>query len=212
MIRLYYAAGGCSLAVHVALEEAGASFEATRVDFAAGEQRGADYLAINPKGRVPALVTERGVLTECVAILAWIAQTWPDAGLAPLDDPWAFAQLQAFNAFLASSVHVAYAHVSRPGRYADGEQAAAAMAVKAPQALGDFFALIEDRLSDGRPWVHGDAYSVSDPYLMVMTGWILRRELLDPGRIPFTAAHLARASARPAARRVLQREAAAAQP
>ena len=210
MIRLYYAPGGCSLAVHIALEEAGAVFEPVRVDFAAGEQRGADYLAINPKGRVPALVTERGVLTECVAILAWIAQTWPEADLAPLDDPWGFAQMQAFNAFLASSVHTANAHVSRPGRYADGEAAAAAMAAKAPQALGDFFALIEDQLSDGRPWVLGEAYSVADPYLMVMTGWVLRRELLAPERIPFAAAHLTRVSQRPAAQRALQREAAPA--
>ena len=210
MIRLYYAPGGCSLAVHIALEEAGAAFEAVRVDFAGGEQRGAGYLAINPKGRVPALVTDRGVLTECVPILAWIAQTWPAAGLAPLDDPWAFAQMQAFNAFLASSVHVAYAHVSRPGRYADGEAAAEAMAAKAPQALGDFYALIEDRLGDGRPWVLGEAYSVADPYLMVMTGWVLRRELLAPDHIPFAAAHLARASERPAAQRALRREAAPA--
>ncbi len=208
MIRFYYAPGGCSLAPHIALEEAGAQFEAVRLDFAATQQRSPGYLAINPKGRVPALVTERGVLTECVAILAWIAQVWPKAGLAPLDDPWDFAQMQSFNAFLASSVHAAYAHVSRPGRYADGEAAAAAMLVKAPQALGDFFDLIEDRLADGRPWVLGETYSVSDPYLMVMTGWIRARGLVDASRMPLAVGHHARVSARPAAQRALEREAA----
>lgn len=208
MNRLYYAPGGCSLAVHVALEEAGAEFEAVRLDFPAAEQRGEAYLAINPKGRVPAVVSERGVLTECVAILAWIAQSWPEKRLAPLEDPWAFAQVQAFNAFLASSVHVAYAHVSRPGRYADGEAAAQAMLAKAPEALGGFFDLIETQLSDGRPFVHGDAYTTSDPYLMVMTGWVIGRGLVDMAQRPHVAAHRERILARPATRRALAREAA----
>ena len=207
MIRLHYAPGGCSLAVHIALEEAGAAFEAVRIDFAKSEQRSEHYLALNPNGRVPVLETERGVLTECVAILAWIAQTWPEAGLAPLD-PWDFARMQAFNAFLASSVHPAYAHVSRPGRYADGEAAAAAMRAKAPEALAGFYEIIEARFADGRPWANGQAYSVSDPYLMVMTGWIRARELLDLSRLPAVAAQHERTLARPATQRALSREAA----
>jgi len=207
MIRLHYEPGACSLVVHIALEEAGADFEAVRVDFARSGQRSPDYLAINPKARVPALVTERGVLTECVAILAWIAQTWPQAGLAP-PDPWDFAQMQAFNAFLASSVHPAWAHVSRPGRYADGEAAAAAMRAKAPEALTGFYEIIEARFADGRPWANGDAYSVSDPYLMVITGWIRGRALLDLSRFPAVAAHYERTLARPATQRALSREAA----
>ena len=102
MIKLYYAPNACSRGPHIALEEAGAVFEAVRVDVRGGEQRSPAYLALNPKGRVPTLVTDKGVLTECTAILAWIAQTWPQAKLAPLDDPWSFAQVQAFNSFLAS--------------------------------------------------------------------------------------------------------------
>ena len=205
-MRLYYAPGGCSLAVHIALEEAGAAFEAVRLDFQNTEQRSPAYLAINPKGRVPAIVTDDGVLTECVAILAWIAQTWPGPRLAPLDDPWAFAQMQAFNAFLASSVHVAWAHVSRPGRYADGEDAAAAMRAKSQVSLPDFFALIEDRFSDGRPYVNGESYTVSDPYLMVMTGWVTQRGMVSPASIPRVAAHHGRVESRPASQRVIARE------
>ena len=210
MIRFHYAPGSCSLAVHIALEEAGADFEAVRLDFGKVEQRSPAHLEINPKGRVPALVTERGVLTECAAILAWIAQVWPEAGLAPLDDPWAFAQVQSFNAFLASSVHVAWAHVNRPGRYADGDQAAAAMGAKATEALGAFFGLIEDQLKDGRPFVHGESYTVSDPYLAVMSRWVLRRGLISETVIPRTAGHHERVMQRPATLRAFARETAAA--
>ena len=203
MIKLHHAPGSCSLAPLIALEEAGADFEIEWVDLTQGGQRAPQYLAINPKGRVPALVTERGVLTECPAILAYVAQRWPEARLAPVDDPWAFAQMQAFNVFLTSSVHVAWAHISRPGRYADGEAAAAAMAAKSREALPAFFALIEDGLKDGRPWVIGDAYSVADPYLMMFTGWVARRGLVDMAAVPGVAAHHDRAMQRPAVERAL---------
>ena len=83
-----------------------------RVDFAKSEQRQPAYLAINPKERVPALVTDGGILTETPPILACIAKSFPQAALAPLDDPFAFAQEQAFNSYLCSTAHVAHAPVS----------------------------------------------------------------------------------------------------
>src|SRR4051794_9596204 len=102
MIKLFYSLGSCSLASHIALEEAGAPYEAVRINVRAWDQRKPEYLALNPKGRVPALVTDEGVLTENVAILAWVAQAFPQARLAPTD-PWGFAQAQAFNSYLAST-------------------------------------------------------------------------------------------------------------
>ena len=105
MFKLYYAPGTCALASHIALEEAGASYTAERLDFKNNQQTSPQYLAINPKGRVPALVTDRGTLTETPAILAFIAQSFPQAKLVP-DDPFAFAQAQAFNSYLCSTVHV----------------------------------------------------------------------------------------------------------
>jgi glutathione S-transferase len=96
MLTLYYATNTCALASHIALEEAGAAYETRWVDFGAAEQTKPEYLKINPKGRVPALVTERGALTETPAILAYIAQSYPEAQLAPLNDPFGFADLQAF--------------------------------------------------------------------------------------------------------------------
>src|SRR5215831_19359681 len=96
-MKLYYAPHTCALASHIALEEAGADYTTERLDFRAEAQRKPEYLAINPKGRVPALVTPRGILTETPALLIYIAQTFPQASLAPLDDPFALAELQSFN-------------------------------------------------------------------------------------------------------------------
>src|SRR4051812_11091820 len=81
MFRLYYATGTCALATHIALEEAGAPYEAVAVDFASQAQRRPEYLAANPKGRVPALVTESGTLTETPALLLYVAQRFPHAEL-----------------------------------------------------------------------------------------------------------------------------------
>ena len=96
MFKLYYTAGTCALASHIALEDAGAPYEAVRISFKTNQQNSPEYLAINPKGRVPSLVTDRGILTETPAMLAFIAQSFPAAKLAPLDDPVAFADVQAF--------------------------------------------------------------------------------------------------------------------
>src|SRR5277367_4796295 len=142
MLELYYAANTCALATHIALEEAGADYSTVRVDFRSNEQRGPEYLKINPKGRVPSLVTERGVLTETPAILAYVAQSHPQAKLAPLDDPFAFAELQAFVNYLCSTLHVAHAHRMRGYRWADDPAAHEAMKKKVPQSVGACWDLI----------------------------------------------------------------------
>jgi glutathione S-transferase len=206
MLKLFYAPGACSLASHIALEEAGADYEVVRLDLKAGDQTKPEYLKVNPKGRVPVLVTDRGTLTESPAILSYIAQTHPQAGLAPTDDPFAFAELQAFNVFLTSSVHVAFAHAFRPGRFADGDAAAEAMRAKVPEALDDLFGLVEDKLSDGRAWVHGDRYTVSDPYLYIFTRWYQRDGMGHPDRYPRLQAHFARVAQRQAVKKVLADE------
>lgn len=82
-LTLYLAPGTCAMPVRIALVEANAPHRIQRLDLAAGEQRSPAYLAINPKGRVPALVTERGVLTETPALLLYVAQRFPEAQLAP---------------------------------------------------------------------------------------------------------------------------------
>src|SRR5580700_7441826 len=91
VFTLYHALNTCALASHIALKDAGAPYDLRRVDFRTTQQQSPDYVAINPKARVPALVTPRGILTETPAILAFIAQSYPAAKLAPPEDPFAFA-------------------------------------------------------------------------------------------------------------------------
>ncbi|MEE3301072.1 MAG: glutathione S-transferase N-terminal domain-containing protein, partial [Pseudomonadota bacterium] len=95
----YYAPKTVSLASHIALEEASAKYEPKKLDFFATEQRSDEYLQINPKGRVPALDIGEGIISETPAILTYIAQTFPSANLAPLNDPFRFAKMQEFNAY-----------------------------------------------------------------------------------------------------------------
>jgi glutathione S-transferase len=201
MLKLFYARGSCSLAPHIALEEAGADYELAAISTREGDQRTPDYLAINPKGRVPALVTNRGVLTETPAILAYVAQTYPAARLAPLDDPFAFAQAQAFNSYLCSTVHVAHAHRHRGYRWADAPEALAELTRKAPETVAACFQLIEDELLAG-PYVLGDAYSVCDAYLFTLADW-LEGDGVDPRRFAKVHEHRERIRARPAVRKVL---------
>ena len=205
MLKLFYAPGTCALASHIALEEAGADYTAVRLDFSAGEQRQPAYLAVNPKGRVPALVTDRGVLTETPAILVYIAQRFAHAALAPLDDPFRFGQLQAFHSYLCATLHVAHAHGRRAARWADDPAAQQAMARKVPENVGACFELIERELPEG-PWVMGDQYSVGDPYLFTVARWI-EGDGVDPARFPKVLAHRARMAERPAVQRVLRQQA-----
>jgi glutathione S-transferase len=204
MIKLFYAANTCSLASHIALKEAGAEYSTVRISFATSEQRSPEYLAINPKGRVPAMVTDRGILTETPAMLAFIAQSFPAARLEPLDDPFGFAQVQAFNSYLCSTVHVAHAHRMRGNRWADDPAAIAEMQRKVPQSVGSCFELIEsDMLQE--PWVMGEAYTICDPYLFTLSGW-LEGHGVDLTRLPKVMAHHRRMSERPAVRKAVAQE------
>jgi len=205
MLTLYYAPGTCALASHIALEDARASYALRRVDFTQAEQTKTDYLAVNPKARVPSLVMPRGVLTETPAILAFVAQSFPDARLAPLDDPFAFAKLQAFNSYLCSTVHVAHAHRMRGYRWADDSQAIEAMRLKVPETVGACFDLIERTMFVG-PWVMGDAYTIADPYLFTLAQW-LEADGVDPQLFPRVADHRSRMLQRPAVKKALADEA-----
>jgi glutathione S-transferase len=196
MLKLFYAPGSCALAPHIALEDAGAKYEAVRVDLRAKDQRKPEYLAINPKGRVPALVTAKGVLTENPAILAFVAQSFPEARLAPLDDAFALARVQAFNSYLCSTVHVAHAHLSRGYRWADDSAAIAAMREKAPQSISECFELIEAEMLAG-PWVMGERYTICDPYLFTLARW-LEGDGVDTAPFPKVRDHRQRMSERPA--------------
>ncbi|WP_110674842.1 glutathione binding-like protein [Salinicola sp. RZ23] len=207
-LKLFYAPGACSLASHIALEEVGAEFEAVRIDTAAGEQRSADYLRINPKGRVPALAVGETVITENPAILRYVSQRFPESVLWPstlLED----ARCAEWLAFLASGVHPIYAHVRRPERYATGDAAKADVVETARRSTRELFEMIEARLAE-RPdaWALGERYSVADAYLFVFWQWgagaVLGYDMASD--FPAWSQHARRMLARPAVGRALARE------
>jgi glutathione S-transferase len=204
MFKLFYSPGSCALASHIALEEAGAEYTLARISFAHDEQRSDEYLAVNPKGRVPALVTDEGALTETPAILAYIAQRYPQAKLAPLDDQFAFARMQAFNSYLCSTVHVAHAHRMRGTRWADDTAALEAMKRKVPESVGAAFTLIEDGMLEG-PWVMGKQYTICDPYLFTLAEW-LDGDGVDLTKLPRVIDHRTRMHERPAVKRAIAQE------
>jgi glutathione S-transferase len=208
MLKLYYSPGSCALASHIALQEAGAAYTAERVDFKSNQQTSPEYLAINPKGRVPALVTDRGILTETPAVLAFIAQRFLQAKLAPLDDPYAFAEVQAFNSYLCATVHVAHAHRGRGYRWANDEASFADMKRKVPETMGAGFALIERTMLRG-PWVMGDSYTICDPYLFTVAQW-LEGDGVDVSGLPRVLDHRRRMAERPAVRKVMEEQLAPA--
>ena len=198
MLKLYYSPGACAMASHIALEEAGADYELQKIDLKKGEQRTPEYLAVNPAGSTPAMATEQGVITQNVAILAYVAQTHPQAKLAPLDDAYAFARMQGFNAWLASSLHPAIGKVL----FSRLEGAARDEALELALTKYD---LAEQHLLAG-PWALGADHSVTDGYLMVFTRWARQADLLDKARFPGLNAHLDRVQSRPAVQRALAAE------
>lgn len=200
MLKLYYSPGACAIASHIGLEEAGVDYEIEKIDLRAGQQRTPEYLAINPAGVTPALATSQGVITQNSAILAYVAQMHPNAGLADLNDPFAFARLQAFNGWLASSLHPAIgkALFSRPPLEGEAKE-------EALKAALEKYDLAENHLLAG-PWVMGEDHSMADGYLMVFTRWARQAGLLDAARFHKLNAHLDRVQARPAVQRVLAAE------
>ena len=204
MLRFHYAPNTCALASHIALEYAGASYEAVRLSFAENQQRSPAYLALNPKGRVPALETDRGVLTETPAILAFVAQTFAATRLAPLDDPFAFAEVQAFNAYLCATVHVAHAHRMRGYRWATEETSFADMQRRVPQSVSEAFRPIEEGMLRGK-WVMGEAFTICDPYLFTLAQW-LEADGVDVNTLPRVADHRRRMGELPAVRAAIAQE------
>jgi glutathione S-transferase len=206
MLTLYYAAHTCSLATHIVLEEVGADYSTVRIDFGSTQQRSPQYMKVNPKARVPALATDRGILTETPAMLAFVAQSFPTPDLALMNDPFAFAQVQAFNSYLCSHLHVAHAHRMRGHRWVDADDthSIAAMQRKVPESVGGAFELIEREMLEG-PWVMGERYTICDSYLFTLAQW-LELDGVDPNRIPKVVDHRRRMSERPGVRKAIAEE------
>lgn len=206
MLTLYYARHTISLATHILLEEVGAPYQTVRVDFDKTEQRSADYLKINPKARVPALVTERGVLTETPAMLVYVAQQFGRPELALMDDPFGFAEIQAINSYFCSGLHINHAHRMRGPRWVDSGDGAAIAAMQryVPVSVGANYDLIEREMLKG-PWVMGERYTICDPYLFTLAQW-LETDGVDPKRIPKAMDHRWRMSERATVKKAIAQQ------
>jgi glutathione S-transferase len=201
MLRLYYSPNSCALASHILLEEVNSDYSVVEVDFKADEQKKSDYLAINPKGRVPALVTEEGVLTETPAILLYIAQKYPQKKMIPFQDIFKLARIQEFNSYLCSTVHVAHAHRSRGSRWADDPVAIVDMTSKVTETVGACFRWLDTNMAVG-PWVLGEDYSICDPYLFTITRW-LKGDGIDRKTLPAINKHYLRMRDRLAVKNII---------
>jgi glutathione S-transferase len=169
-MQLYYAPGTISVAVAIALEEAGLDYEAIKIDFANKEQTSPAFAQINPKSRVPALAVDGGILTETGALLDYIADIAPDADLRPTD-PVLLARMREVMYYLASTMHVNHAHKMRGSRWASKTSSYKDMQAKVPQTMADSCAHLSQYGLRG-PFVLGDRLSLADCYLYVVCTWL----------------------------------------
>lgn len=174
-IKLYYAPGACSLASHIVIEETGFPYEAHKMNLVEGEQRNPEYLKLNPRGRVPAVVVNGEVITENVGILTYFGGGYPDLGLWPRKT-WDQAKLVSSMAWLSNTVHPAYGHIVRPERYADEAAAKEEIKRKGKEVFWGYLQEI-DRLLTGRKYCFESRYTVIDPYLLVFYRWGNRQKM-----------------------------------
>lgn len=167
---LYYSPGACSLAPHIVLEEIGLPYSLSLASTSDGTTRSPSYLRLNPKGRVPVLVSGDTVLTEAPAILLHLAASNPTAGLLPMSTDGVARSLEWFN-WLSGTVHaVAIRQVWRPESFTRDPSQHKEIIAMGHENLESAFELIEARLSS-RAWAVGSNYTTVDPYLLVFYRW-----------------------------------------
>ena len=185
MLTFFFAPGTSSMAPHIALHEIGVPFEARPLSFATNEQREAPYRAINPEGKVPALLIDGRLLTEVAGILFYLAKRFPETRLLPQGDIEAEAQAISWMSFIASTIH--------PARRQGLEHAK------------DVYRIADQRL--GKGWVVG-SYSIADIHLFRLYWRFFNSLKPEPGTFPNLDAHYARMMARPAVRKTIEIESA----
>ncbi len=195
MLKLYCAPKTISTAVVAALNE-GVHWEPIRVDFASGEQTRPEYLAINPKGRVPVLVTPEGPLTETGAILEYIGETALPK-LVP-SDPLQRARMREVMCYLGTTMHVNHAHKMRGYRWADEESSHSDMRAKVPETMAACCAYLEPMIET--PLLFGEVPTLADFYLYAITTW-LDGDGVDITAYPRLAGFKAAMEARPSVRK-----------
>jgi len=203
-LDFHFSPGACSLATHIALEEANAAFTPKPTYTRKGQTRTPEYLALNPKGKVPLLIVDGKPLTENVAILSYLNRSYPQAKLLPAGDPMREAEALSFIAWCASGVHPVMSRFFGPQNFCDLPDSVDNVKSLATKATAANFALIEKMLA-GKDWVFGE-WSVADGYIFVFFNWATKLGL-DVSAYPNYARHFERMKQRPAVQRALAREA-----
>lgn len=205
--KLYFSPGSCSLVTLIALHETGADFCVEMLRLKTGQHKTPQYLALNPKGKVPTLVIDGQALTENVAILTYLNGLYPGAGLLPATTNQLEACRQTADlCFVSATLHPIITRMAVPMFMADGEQPQAAVRAKAYQAMIPNFDLIDARFAQSN-WWYGDTWSVMDAYLY----WIWYRAgtaYFDRTQFSNYASHAKRMEARPSVQKMLAENAA----
>jgi len=198
-MKLYYAPGACSLAVHIALREANLEFQTERVDLATKKtETGADFTRINPKGYVPTLVLDDGtVLTEASAILQYVADRNPGASLAPAAGTPERYRLLEWLGFVATELHKGFSPLWKPDTPGAYKKIAREMLAKR-------FAYLDAQLG-GQPYLMGQQFTVADAYAYTVLNWT-KFQSIDLAPYPNLSAYMARVAARPNVQAALKAE------
>ncbi|WP_246794077.1 glutathione S-transferase family protein [Burkholderia perseverans] len=206
--RLHYSPGACSLAVHIVLEEIGAPYTLAPAVIAQGATQSPAFLAVNPKGRVPALHVEgeASVLTELPAIMAYLVRRHPEAGLAPAE-PIGEARCHEWLSWLAGWVHgMGWTELWRPHRFIGEPEQYDAIMRNGRRIIDESARAIDTKLAAGSGYAVGDRFSVADPYLLAIHRWGVRIGIDMAGLYPASHAHALRLGERPAVQRALDQE------
>ena len=198
-MKLYFYPGACSMAPHIVLREAGYKFELDKVDLAKKQTAGGeDYGKVNPKGYVPALRLDDGqVLTEAGAILQYLADHKPEAGLAPKAGTMERYRLIEWLNFIASEIHKTLGALFNPKITPEWKDNQIALFSRRCDVLV--------RTLDGRQYLMGDKFSVADAYLFTILGWANLFKL-DMSKWPALQSYSARIAARPAVQQAMKAE------
>jgi glutathione S-transferase len=208
-LKLYFAPGSCAFASLIALEEAGARYEAKPVMLAAGEQKRPEFLALSPRGQVPVMDADGKLIRENLAVLSFIANRFPDAKLLPFGDAAAIGKAYEMLSWFATNLHVAIAQIWRTERFTEDDVAKETLKAGGKRNFERTLGVFNQMSADGGAFLLGERYSVVDGLAPVAARWMKRLEI-DPARYPDFNRLVANVEQRPAYARALQREASSA--
>jgi glutathione S-transferase len=207
-LKLYYASGACSFVPHTMLEMAGATFEPVAIKLHKGEHKSPEYLAMSPRGQVPVLTDGEQVITQIVAIIAYIDAKFPESAFIP-KDPLGRARFVETLAWMNNTVHPTFTHIFMPGKFTDDE--AAQQAIKGHNVglyrklLAELEGLLAKAKAAGQDWLSGVHCGPLDAYALTLLRWGGIAGI-NPEDTPELWAHVQRVAQVPAVARVIERE------